>query len=209
MVLEICLGSFHGWTIYVTWAWMWCGCHRTTPAHKVCYAGQLLDCSLSRAVDMGYDVSNYNDIYPPFGTLEDTQRLIDEIHARGMRVIFDLVINHTSDQHAWFQASRSSRCSSKRDWYTWRPPKYDNDGNRIPPNNWRSYFTKSAWTWDEATQEYYLHLFAPEQPDLNWENKECRDAIYDSAIRFWLNRGVDGFRIGDAAHTHQYTCLLT
>ncbi|KAK6881700.1 Alpha-glucosidase, partial [Candida tropicalis] len=113
----------------------------------------------------------------------------------GMKIICDLVINHTSDQHEWFKESRSSLDNPKRDWYIWKRPKYDAAGNRHPPNNWQSYFSGSAWEYDEPTGEYYLRLFAKGQPDLNWENEECRKAIYDSAIRFWLNRGVDGFRI--------------
>lgn len=147
---------------------------------------------------MGYDISDYEDIHRPYGTLEDCDRLIKEVHDRGMRVIFDLVINHTSDQHAWFKESRSSKTNPKRDWYIWRPAKYDSEGNRCRPNNWQSNFTIPAWTWDDISEEYYLHLFASEQPDLNWENKECREAIYDSSIRFWLDKGVDGFRIGIA-----------
>ncbi|KAJ9620699.1 uncharacterized protein PV06_06076 [Exophiala oligosperma] len=149
----------------------------------------------SPQVDMGYDISDFEDIHEPYGTLEDCQCLIDEVHKRGMRILFDLVINHTSDQHPWFQESRSSKGNPKRDWYMWRPPRYDPNGKRLPPNNWRSQFTVPAWTWDEKTQEYYLHVYADQQPDLNWENEECRRAIYESAIRFWLRRGVDGFRI--------------
>ncbi|RMZ86855.1 hypothetical protein DV736_g5919, partial [Chaetothyriales sp. CBS 134916] len=149
----------------------------------------------SPQVDMGYDISDFEDIHEPYGTIEDCQHLIDEVHKRGMRILFDLVINHTSDLHPWFQESRSSKDNAKRDWYFWRPPRYDENGRRLAPNNWRSQFTLPAWTWDEKTQEYYLHLYAEEQPDLNWENEQCRQAIYDSAIRFWLKRGVDGFRI--------------
>lgn len=149
----------------------------------------------SPQVDMGYDISDYEDIYEKYGTLADCDALIKAVHDHGMKVIFDLVINHTSDQHPWFQESRSSKNNPKRDWYIWRPAKYDDQGNRLRPNNWRSNFSKPAWTWDEHSQEYYLHLFAPEQPDLNWENEECRKTIYESAMRFWLERGVDGFRI--------------
>lgn len=145
--------------------------------------------------DMGYDVANYESVYPPYGTVQDMQVLIDECHRRGLRIILDLVVNHTSDQHAWFKESRASKSSSKRDWYIWRPAKYDADGTRRPPNNWRSIFGGSAWEWDEETQEYYLHLFVKEQPDLNWENPETRRAIYDSAMEFWLQKGVDGFRV--------------
>lgn len=145
--------------------------------------------------DMGYDISDYEDIYHLYGTRADAEKLIEECHKRDMRVIFDLVVNHTSHLHKWFQESRSSRDNPKRDWYIWRPAKIDEKGNRKPPNNWRAHWGGSAWEWDEPTQEYYLHLFAPEQPDLNWENPTTREAIYDSAMRFWLDRGVDGFRI--------------
>jgi len=145
--------------------------------------------------DMGYDIANYEDVYPPYGTLADMGTLIQGCHERGMRLILDLVINHTSHEHAWFKESRSSKTNPKRDWYIWRPAKYDANGNRQPPNNWRGNFGGSVWQWDEATEEYYLHLFCPEQPDLNWENPETRQAIYDSAMKFWLDKGVDGFRI--------------
>lgn len=148
----------------------------------------------SPQVDMGYDVRDYEDVYAPYGTVQDMERLVAETHARGMRIILDLVINHTSDQHKWFQESRSSKDNPKRDWYIWRPARYVN-GERKPPNNWVSNFTGSVWQWDEQTQEYYLHLFCPEQPDLNWENPETRQAIYASAMEFWLERGVDGFRV--------------
>ncbi|KAM0327963.1 hypothetical protein ACHAQA_005362 [Verticillium albo-atrum] len=149
----------------------------------------------SPQVDMGYDISDFEDVHEPYGTLGDCEDLIREVHARGMRIIFDLVINHTSDQHPWFVESRSSKTNPKRDWYFWRPPKFDEHGNRTRPNNWRSQFTKPAWTWDEATQEYYLHVYASGQPDLNWENEDCRQALYETSIKFWLDRGVDGFRV--------------
>ncbi|KAK1148035.1 hypothetical protein N8T08_010669 [Aspergillus melleus] len=145
--------------------------------------------------DMGYDVADYESVYPPYGTVQDMQVLIDECHRRGLRIILDLVVNHTSDQHAWFKESRASKSSPKRDWYIWRPAKYDADGTRRPPNNWRSIFGGSAWEWDETTQEYYLHLFVKEQPDVNWENPETRRAVYESAMEFWLKKGVDGFRV--------------
>ncbi|KAI8935809.1 hypothetical protein NX059_007327 [Plenodomus lindquistii] len=148
----------------------------------------------SPQVDMGYDIRNYEDVYAPYGTMQDMERLISETHDRGMRIILDLVVNHTSDQHKWFLESRSSKDNPKRDWYIWRPARYVN-GERKPPNNWVSNFTGSVWEWDEHTQEYYLHLFCPEQPDLNWENPETRQAIYKSAMEFWLERGVDGFRV--------------
>ncbi|EWZ02893.1 alpha-glucosidase [Fusarium oxysporum NRRL 32931] len=138
----------------------------------------------SPQVDMGYDISDFQDIHEPYGALEDCQRLIQEIHDRGMRVIFDLVINHTSNQHPWFIESRSSLTNPKRDWYFWRQPKVDGNGNKCRPNNWRSQFTKPAWTFDDTTQEYYLHVYASRQPDLNWKNKACRREIYDNAIKF-------------------------
>ncbi|VUC21503.1 unnamed protein product [Clonostachys rosea] len=150
----------------------------------------------SPQVDMGYDISNYEAIYPPYGTVHSMKDLIKETHARGMRIMMDLVINHTSDQHAWFKDARSSRSSPKRDWYIWRPAKYSSNGDRLPPNNWRcSFGGGSAWEWDESTQEYYLHLWAKEQPDLNWDNEDARKAIYASAMAFWLDLGVDGFRV--------------
>ncbi|KAI4729143.1 alpha-glucosidase [Aureobasidium sp. EXF-10728] len=149
----------------------------------------------SPQIDMGYDISDYEAVYPPYGTVQDMEVLIKETHRRNMKIILDLVINHTSDQHKWFQESRSSKDNPKRDWYIWRPAKYDSDGNRKPPTNWRSYFGGSVWQWDEHTQEYYLHLFCPEQPDINWENEEARQAVYQSAMISWLDRGVDGFRI--------------
>lgn len=145
--------------------------------------------------DMGYDISDYEAVYAPYGTVADMEALVEACHSRGMRLILDLVVNHTSDEHKWFQESKSSKDNPKRDWYIWRPAKYAADGTRMPPNNWRSFFSGSVWEWDEHTQEYYLHLFAKQQPDLNWENQATRRAIYDSAMEFWLQRGVDGFRI--------------
>lgn len=144
---------------------------------------------------MGYDISDYEAVHPPYGTVQDMEILIKETHRRNMKVILDLVINHTSDQHAWFKESRSSKDNPKRDWYIWRPAKYDKEGKRRPPSNWRSLFGGSVWQWDEHTQEYYLHLFCTEQPDVNWENEEARKAIYQSAMISWLDKGVDGFRI--------------
>ena len=150
----------------------------------------------SPQVDMGYDISNYEDVYPPYGTLTDMEVLIRESHARGMRVMLDLVINHTSDRHQWFLESRSSKSNPKRDWYIWREARYGPDGQRYPPNNWRATFGGgSAWEWDPVSEEYYLHLFTKEQPDVNFENPVTRQAIYASAIEFWLERGVDGFRV--------------
>jgi oligo-1,6-glucosidase len=148
--------------------------------------------------DMGYDISNYEAVYPPYGTVKDIETIVKECHDRKMRVILDLVVNHTSDEHEWFKESRSSKTNPKRDWYIWRPARYDQGGKRMPPNNWKSFFSGSAWEWDELTQEYFLHLFAKQQPDLNWENEATRRAIYDSAMHFWLQKGVDGFRIDTA-----------
>lgn len=144
--------------------------------------------------DMGYDIADYRSIHAPYGTVEDVQQLIDELHGHQMRILMDLVVNHTSDQHAWFQASRSSRNNPKSDWYFWRDPKTDAQGNRKEPNNWKSIFGGSAWHFDESRGQYYLALFLPSQPDLNWESEEMRRATYDD-MRFWLDRGVDGFRI--------------
>lgn len=145
---------------------------------------------------MGYDIADYEDIDPSYGTLADVDNLIKEIKSRNMKLVMDLVVNHTSDQHAWFLDSRSSKDSSKRDWYIWKPPKYDENGNRSPPNNWAQILgeANSVWTWDEKTQEYYLSLFTPEQPDLNWENPAVREAVHD-VLRFWLDRGASGFRM--------------
>ena len=144
--------------------------------------------------DMGYDVSDYRAIHAPYGTLADAERLITELHARDMRLWMDLVVNHTSDQHAWFQESRCSRDNPKRGWYFWRDGKNGADGSRRPPNNWKSVFGGSAWTYDETTDQYYLSLFLSSQPDLDWTNDDMRSEIHDD-IRFWLDRGVDGFRI--------------
>jgi alpha-glucosidase len=151
----------------------------------------------SPMADFGYDVADYCDIDPSFGTLADFDALLRGAHQRGIRVIVDLVPNHTSDQHPWFVESRSSRSNPKRDWYVWADPGPDGS----VPNNWRSQFLRRqtpAWTLDQATGQYYLHSFLPEQPDLNWWNPEVRDA-FDDILRFWLDRGVDGFRI-DVAH---------
>lgn len=118
--------------------------------------------------DMGYDVSDYRRIHHEYGTMEDWECLLKELRKAGIKLLMDLVANHTSNEHQWFVESRSSRDNPKRDWYHWQPPKYDEHGRRQPPNNWRSFFgTGSAWEWDERTQEYYLRIFAKEQPDLN------------------------------------------
>ncbi|KAL1798837.1 hypothetical protein ACET3X_002874 [Alternaria dauci] len=150
----------------------------------------------SPQADMGYDIADYEDIDPSYGTLADVDNLIKEVKKRDMKLVMDLVVNHTSEEHAWFLNSRSSKDSSKRDWYIWKPAKYDAEGNRHPPNNWAQILgeANSAWTWDETTQEYYLSLFTPEQPDLNWENPDVRAAVHD-VLRFWLDRGASGFRM--------------
>ena len=145
---------------------------------------------LSPMHDFGYDVSDYCDIDPRFGTLADFDRLVSEAHRRGIRVVMDLVLNHTSNQHPWFIESRSSRTSAKRDWYYWA----DGKSGRRPPNNWAARFGGSAWTHDPHTGQYYLHSFLSEQPDLNWTNPAVRDAVF-GVVRFWLDRGVDGFRL--------------
>jgi alpha-glucosidase len=153
----------------------------------------LASCYKSGGVDMGYDVIDYRDIDAQYGTVQDVERFIDELRKRGLRLIMDLVVNHTSDRHSWFEESRRSKSSPKRDWYIWRPGRVLN-GERHPPNNWASIFTGSAWKYDEATEEYYLHIFSPHQPDLNWSNIDVRHAVHDD-MRFWLDKGVSGFRM--------------
>jgi alpha-glucosidase len=148
----------------------------------------------SPMADFGYDVSDHCDIDPAFGDLEGFDRLLGDAHGRGLKVLLDWVPNHTSDRHPWFLESRASRRSPKRDWYFWR----DGRGEEGPPNNWRAAFGGRAWTWDEATRQWYLHLFLPEQPDLNWANTEVAEAMH-GVLRFWLDRGVDGFR-ADVIH---------
>ncbi|WP_458735217.1 glycoside hydrolase family 13 protein [Zobellella taiwanensis] len=144
--------------------------------------------------DNGYDISDYQDIMDEFGTLADFDRLLAEVHDRGMRLIIDLVVNHTSDEHPWFIESRSSKDNPKRDWYVWRDGK-----NGAEPNNWESIFKGSAWEYDQGSGQYYLHLFSRKQPDLNWENPEVRGAIYDM-MRWWLDKGIDGFRLDAISH---------
>ncbi len=148
----------------------------------------------SPMADFGYDISDYTGVDPVFGTLGDADELIARAHDLGLRVIFDWVPNHSSDQHPWFLESRASRDNTRRDWYVWKDPGADGE----PPNNWLSVFGGSAWTLDERTGQYYLHSFLAEQPDLNWRNPDLVDAMFDT-LRFWLDRGVDGFRI-DTAH---------
>ena len=145
--------------------------------------------------DFGYDVADYVGVDPKYGTLPDFERLVEGCHRRGMKVVIDLVLNHSSSQHAWFQASRASRSGTHADWYIWRDsPGRSILGGRRPPNNWRSFFGGSAWTWDETRQQFYLHTFLPEQPDLNWRNPAVREALL-GVVRTWLDRGVDGFRM--------------
>lgn len=144
--------------------------------------------------DNGYDISDYKDILDEFGTMDDFNELLNEVHNRGMKLIIDLVINHTSHEHPWFIESRSSRDNPKRDWYIWREGKGDEE-----PNNWESIFKGSAWEFCENSEEYYLHLFAKEQPDLNWENKEVRRELYNM-INWWLDKGIDGFRVDAISH---------
>ncbi len=145
--------------------------------------------------DNGYDISDYHDVDPMFGTLEDLDRLIAGLHERGIKIVMDLVVNHTSDEHAWFIESRDP-ASPKRDWYWWRPPRpgFEPGSEGAEPTNWESAFSGSAWQFDERSGEYYLHLFSPKQPDLNWENPEVRRAVYDM-MNWWVDRGVDGFRM--------------
>ncbi|HEX8968914.1 MAG TPA: alpha-amylase family glycosyl hydrolase [Chloroflexota bacterium] len=144
----------------------------------------------SPMADFGYDVSNYTDIDPIFGTLGDFDELLAEAHRRDLRVVLDYVPNHTSDRHPWFVESRSSRDNSRRDWYLWREAGPDGG----PPNNWLSAFGGSGWEWDATTGQYYYHAYLKEQPDLNWRNPDVQSAMYD-VLRFWFERGVDGFRI--------------
>ncbi len=144
----------------------------------------------SPMADFGYDVANYVDIDPQFGTLRDFDALVADAHARGIKVLLAFVPNHTSDRHPWFVESRSSRDSPKRDWYFWRDARQD----RSAPNNWLSNFGGSAWAWDETTAQFYYHAFLEEQPDLNWRNPQVEAAMFD-VLRFWLRRGVDGFRV--------------
>ncbi len=145
--------------------------------------------------DFGYDVSNYTDIDPIFGNLSDFDNLVKEAHNRGIRIMMDYVPNHTSSEHSWFKESESSRESLKRDWYIWAEPKPDGS----PPNNWLSVFGGSAWEFDTHTNQYYLHTFDPDQPDLNWRNPQVVEAML-SVLRFWLDRGVDGFRVDVPYH---------
>mgnify|MGYP005836786087 CR=1 FL=1 len=144
----------------------------------------------SPMMDFGYDVSDYLSVNPLFGDMETLEELLRQCHRRGMKVILDMVLNHTSDRHPWFLESRSSRDNPRRDWYIWRAGR----ARGKPPNRWRAVVEGSAWEWDEATGQYYYHAFLPFQPDLNWRNPEVREALF-GAVKYWLDRGVDGFRL--------------
>ncbi|TDK59770.1 alpha-glucosidase [Bacillus salipaludis] len=144
--------------------------------------------------DNGYDISDYQKIMDEFGTMADFDQLLQEVHDRGMKLILDLVINHTSDEHPWFIESRVSKDHPKRDWYIWRDGK-----NGEEPNNWESIFGGSAWEYDEKTNQYFLHIFSRKQPDLNWENPEVRNSLYEM-INWWLDKGIDGFRVDAISH---------
>lgn len=144
--------------------------------------------------DNGYDVSDYQDIHSEYGTMADFDELLAETHKRGMKLLIDLVINHTSDEHAWFVESRASKNNSKRDWYIWRDGK-----NGAPPNNWESIFGGPAWELDQATGQYFMHVFSRKQPDLNWENLEMRKEVY-RMMNWWMEKGIDGFRIDAISH---------
>ena len=152
--------------------------------------------------DNGYDISDYKAIMDDFGTMEDFDELLKEAHKRNIKLIADLVINHTSDEHPWFIESKSSIDSDKRDWYIWRKGK-----NNKEPNNWESIFKGSAWQYEEESDEYYLHLFSKKQPDLNWENEEVREALYEM-VNWWLDKGIDGFRIDAISHIKKDEGLL-
>ena len=145
--------------------------------------------------DNGYDISDYTDVDPTFGTLDELDEVIAGLHQRGIKLVMDLVVNHTSDEHPWFVESRDP-ASPKRDWYVWRPARagHEPGAEGAEPTNWGSAFSGSAWQFDERSGEYYLHMFSPKQPDLNWENPEVRQAVY-AMMRWWVDRGVDGFRM--------------
>lgn len=145
--------------------------------------------------DNGYDISDYKDIMDEFGTMDDFNQLLEGVHERGMKLILDLVVNHTSDEHPWFIESKSSKDNPKRDWYIWQKPKADGS----EPNNWESIFNGSTWEYDAQTQEYYFHLFSKKQPDLNWDNPAVRDEIF-AMMNWWFEKGIDGFRVDAITH---------
>ncbi|WP_213667579.1 glycoside hydrolase family 13 protein [Staphylococcus capitis] len=145
--------------------------------------------------DNGYDISDYRAIMDEFGTMEDFDLLLKEVHHKGMRLILDLVVNHTSDEHPWFIESKSSKDNPKREWYIWKDPKEDGS----EPNNWESIFNGSAWEFNELTNQYYFHLFSKKQPDLNWDNPEVRNAVFEM-MNWWFDKGIDGFRVDAITH---------
>ncbi|MDK9865374.1 MAG: glycoside hydrolase family 13 protein [Staphylococcus equorum] len=145
--------------------------------------------------DNGYDISDYQDIMDEFGTMDDFNQLLDGVHQRGMKLILDLVVNHTSDEHPWFIESKSSKDNPKRDWYIWKDPKADGS----EPNNWESIFNGSTWEYDKTTGQYYFHLFSKKQPDLNWENKDVKAAVFNM-MNWWFEKGIDGFRVDAITH---------
>lgn len=145
--------------------------------------------------DNGYDISDYKGIMSVFGTMNDFDQLLSSIHQRGMKLILDLVVNHTSDEHPWFIESKSSKTNAKRDWYIWADPKPDGS----EPNNWESIFNGSTWEFDESTKQYYFHLFSKKQPDLNWENPDVRQAVFEM-MNWWFEKGIDGFRVDAITH---------
>ncbi|WP_427704395.1 glycoside hydrolase family 13 protein [Staphylococcus parequorum] len=145
--------------------------------------------------DNGYDISDYQDIMDEFGTMDDFDQLLDGVHQRGMKLILDLVVNHTSDEHPWFIESKSSKDNPKRDWYIWKDPKADGS----EPNNWESIFNGSTWEYDKTTGQYYFHLFSKKQPDLNWENKDVKAAVFNM-MNWWFEKGIDGFRVDAITH---------
>ena len=165
----------------------------------ICVCQSYLDFYLNSALLTGYDIADYQAINPQVGTMADWEKLLAETHKRGMKLIMDLVVNHTSHEHAWFVESRKDRTNPKRNWYFWRKGKIGPNGEKIPPNNWESVFGGKAWSYDEQTDEWYLHLFSAYQPDLNWDNEEVRHAVYDM-MRFWLDKGIDGFRVSWPLH---------
>lgn len=145
--------------------------------------------------DNGYDISDYKGIMSEFGTMNDFDQLLSSIHQRGMKLILDLVVNHTSDEHPWFIESKSSKTNAKRDWYIWADPKPDGS----EPNNWESIFNGSTWEFDESTKQYYFHLFSKKQPDLNWKNPDVRQAVFEM-MNWWFEKGIDGFRVDAITH---------
>lgn len=149
--------------------------------------------------DNGYDVRDFFQVAPEFGTIEDAFRLFEEAHLRGMKVILDLVLNHTSDEHAWFMESRASKDNPKRDYYIWKDPKIGENGESLPPTNWASFFEGSCWNLDPQTNQYYMKIFSNKMPDLNWDNPTLRQELYQVA-KWWLDHGADGFRVDAIAH---------